>query len=105
MMYGICNLSLVPMRLEPSDSAEQVSQLLFGEHFTVLEKGAKWTKIQHAWDEYIGWISSKQYETISTDLFTALNTKFPIMVGDIAQVVLHKEQGMTYFNKFFKSQS
>lgn len=80
------------MRHEPSDRAEQVTQLLFGEHFTILESGLKWTKIQHAWDEYIGWISTKQFQTISTDLFTALNTKFPTMVGDIAQVVLHKEQ-------------
>lgn len=38
MQYGICNLSIVPVRLEPSDSSEMVTQLLYGDHFKVLEK-------------------------------------------------------------------
>ena len=37
MDYGICNLSIVPLRSEPSNKAELVSQVVFGEHFKVLE--------------------------------------------------------------------
>jgi hypothetical protein len=33
MEYGICNLAVVPLRAEPSDRSEMVSQVLFGESF------------------------------------------------------------------------
>jgi hypothetical protein len=36
--YGICRLSIVPMRGDAADSAEMISQLLFGEHYQVIEK-------------------------------------------------------------------
>lgn len=74
MLYGICNLSIVPLRSEPSDASEMVSQLLFGEHFTVLEKTKKWSKIQIHFDEYEGYIDNKQYQEIDKDLFDQLST-------------------------------
>jgi hypothetical protein len=30
MQYGICNLSIIPLRIEPNDTTEMVSQVLFG---------------------------------------------------------------------------
>ena len=36
-MFGICNLAIVPVRAEASDRSEQVSQLLFGEYFKIIE--------------------------------------------------------------------
>ncbi|MEO0060105.1 MAG: hypothetical protein RLZZ312_1752, partial [Bacteroidota bacterium] len=32
IMFGICMLSVIPVRLEPVDLSEMVSQVLFGEH-------------------------------------------------------------------------
>ena len=55
-MYGVCNLSIVPCRKEPSDKSEMVSQLLFGEHFTILEEEGSWCKIKTAYDDYECWI-------------------------------------------------
>jgi len=89
-MYGICNLSIVPVRAEPSDRSEMVSQLLLGEHFTILENHVKWMKIQIAWDNYVGWISSKQYDIINQAQFEALNVAHPLMVADIAHVIVHQ---------------
>jgi hypothetical protein len=37
-MFGICNLAIIPLRIEPSDRSEIVSQVLFGEHFEILEQ-------------------------------------------------------------------
>ena len=51
-MFGICNLSIIPLRAEPSDRSEIVSQVLFGEHFSVLEKNKQWTKIKLHFDDY-----------------------------------------------------
>ena len=61
-MFGICNLAIVPVRLEASDRSEQVTQLLFGEHFKILDHQLKWTKIEIAFDNYQGWIDNKQFQ-------------------------------------------
>jgi hypothetical protein len=37
-MFGICNLAIIPLRFEPNDRSEIVSQVLFGEDFEILEK-------------------------------------------------------------------
>jgi hypothetical protein len=71
--FGACNLSLVPLRAEPSDRSEMSSQLLFGDHFTILETGEKWVRILSAHDEYEGWIDRKQYEEIEHAAFVALH--------------------------------
>jgi len=89
-MYGICNLSIVPVRAEPSDRSEMVSQLLLGEHFTILETQLKWIKIQNAWDNYIGWISNKQFDSLNETQFEELNALNPQMVADIAHVIVHQ---------------
>jgi len=51
MDYGICLLSIVPCRKEPSGTSEMVSQLLFGEHYTVEEKKEDWLRIVTAQDQ------------------------------------------------------
>ena len=69
MLYGICNLSIVPIRAEPNDRSEMVSQLLFGEHFTILEQTKKWSRIKVQFDNYEGYIDNKQYTEIDNELF------------------------------------
>ena len=73
MRYGICNLSIVPLRLEASDASEMVSQVLFGEDFKVLEKQKKWSKIQLSFDGYEGYIDNKQYLEIDEETFDKLS--------------------------------
>lgn len=57
---AICPLSIVPVRREPNDRAEQVTQWLFGETADVLECDAKWTRLKFHHDEYEGWVDNKQ---------------------------------------------
>lgn len=71
--FGVCNLSLVPLRTEPSDKSEMCSQLLFGDHFTILEAADKWSRILSAYDEYEGWIDNKQFVEISHTAFGGLS--------------------------------
>jgi cell wall-associated NlpC family hydrolase len=82
---------MIPGRAEPSDRSEMGSQLLLGEHFTIIEVLPKWVKIMHAWDSYICWIGSKQYEAITNEQFIQLEQNKPIMVADIAQVMTNTE--------------
>ncbi|MDN5285481.1 MAG: hydrolase Nlp/P60 [Mucilaginibacter sp.] len=61
MEYGICNLAVIPLRAEPNDRSEQVSQVLFGEIFEVTEWTERWVKIITESDSYTGWIGRLQF--------------------------------------------
>lgn len=61
MEYGICNLAVIPLRAEPNDRSEQVSQVLFGEIFEITEWSDRWVKIITESDNYAGWIGRLQF--------------------------------------------
>lgn len=75
MNHGICNLSVVPGRIEPSDKSEMITQLLFGEHFKILRKENNWIYIRCAYDQYECWIDKKQYQEISEETYNELESK------------------------------
>lgn len=54
-----CIVAQSPMRSEPSDKSEMVSQLLFGESCTLREEQSSWCSIQSTHDGYIGWVDRK----------------------------------------------
>ncbi|HVW95149.1 MAG TPA: C40 family peptidase [Mucilaginibacter sp.] len=64
MEYGICNLSVIPLRAEASDRSEQVSQVLFGETFEILEWKENWVRIITSLDNYPGWIGRLQFNML-----------------------------------------
>ena len=70
---GICLLSIVPMRAEPSEKSEMVSQLLFGEHFVIVEQTEKWLHIRSGIDDYPGWVTKNMVNDFPDD-FTINNT-------------------------------
>ena len=86
MLYGICNLSIVPLRHEANDTSEMVSQVLFGEHFKVLEKRKKWSRIRLAHDRYEGWIDNKQYVAISKEAYKELDSTTPQLSADLIEL-------------------
>lgn len=86
-MFGICNLAIVPVRLEASDRSEQVTQLLFGEHFKVLDHQLKWTKIEIAFDNYQGWIDNKQFQFISEAQFEILQNTPLVLSNELIEFV------------------
>ncbi|NQX99821.1 MAG: C40 family peptidase [Flavobacteriaceae bacterium] len=91
MTYGICHLSIVPLRFLPSDASEMVSQVLLGEHFTVLEKTKKWSKIQIHFDHYEGYIDNKQYIEIEKSLFNELSVSEYFYSSEILDYITSKD--------------
>lgn len=87
MQYAICNLSIVPLRNEPTDTSELVSQVLYGEIFKVLELRKNWSKIRLAFDNYEGWIDNKQYITISEEQFKSLSNEKPKLSSDLVEFI------------------
>lgn len=91
---GICRLALVPVRASASDKAEMVSQLLFGEHYSVTKKSddGKWIQIIMEFDQYSGWIDAKQHTEISVDYFDHLNNTEYKIATDITSTILYKKR-------------
>ncbi len=87
MQYGICSLSIVPLRFEASDASELVSQLLYGDFFKVLEQRKKWSKIRLDFDGYEGWIDNKQYLEIPETDFKNLQRSIPIYATDLVEFI------------------
>lgn len=86
-MFAICNLSTIPLRFEPSDRSEIVSQILFGEHFEILEQDKQWSKVKLNFDNYEGWIDSKQYQVISEENYNLLSKEAIILNADLVEYI------------------
>ena len=86
-MFGICNLAMIPLRFEPSDRSEIVSQVLFGEHFEILEQQKQWSKVKMQYDDYEGWIDTKQLQLISESSFNKLSGEAIILNADLIEYV------------------
>lgn len=89
-MYALCNLAIVPLRLEPSDRSELVTQVLFGETFTILEKKEKWSRISLAADLYEGWIDNKQFTEITADQFNKIQESAKFYCADLVDYLTGK---------------
>lgn len=95
--YGVCRLSLVPVRNEPSDKSEQVTQLLFGDHYEVLEESSdgKWLQIRANFDGYIGWVDKRQHHQVSREYFLYCNkAEFKITTDLTSSILYHKSKQM-----------
>src|SRR5690606_10302726 len=92
MEYGVCNLSIVPVRAEASDSSEMVTQLLYGEHFKVLEKRKKWSYIRLSFDGYEGWVDNKQFLEINKEIYSELEETQLRLSADMVDFVTTKEE-------------
>jgi len=87
MKYGISNLAIVPMRIEAVDQAEMVNQILFGEHFKVLEIRKEWSKVRLAHDSYEGWVCNKQWIEIEEDIYKQLDKEVATIAIDILDII------------------
>ncbi|TND02880.1 MAG: cell wall-associated hydrolase, invasion-associated protein [Bacteroidetes bacterium] len=73
-----------------------VSQLLFGDHFEVVEKSGSWHRIVTAWDQYDCWIDRKQYMTISKVTFDNLNNNPAPVANELVQVITDQKSGHSF---------
>jgi gamma-D-glutamyl-L-lysine dipeptidyl-peptidase len=91
MNFGICNLSIVPCRREPSDKSELVTQLLFGDHFWIMETQGSWCKIKIAYDDYECWIDKKQFQPIAQQTYDILSATDIFCTNELVQVITNGE--------------
>lgn len=87
MRYGISNLSIVPVRTEPREAGEMCTQILFGEHYTILDENKKWCQVKLAHDGYEGWIDRKMVNETDESIFMRLCENRTIVTTDVFNIV------------------
>lgn len=114
MQYGLCHLSVIPLRLEPSETSELVSQLLYGDCFKVLEQRKAWSRIRLSFDKYEGWIDNKQFQLIKESAYKELQKETPILSTDLVDFISDKNNqlypillgsnlnGLSYLEHYFE---
>jgi hypothetical protein len=90
--FGVCRLSVVPVWDKPSGLV-QVTQLLFGEHYRILERSSdkEWVKIQLAYDHTEGWISISHHHSISPEFFEQIEASHFKIATDLVSTILYKK--------------
>lgn len=97
MEYGICNLAVIPLRAEPSDKSEQVSQILFGEAFEITEWTDRWAKVITDYDGYIGWIGRLQFVMLGHIAYKSLKQNpAPITYRAVTQAWKKPDNSVLY---------
>lgn len=89
---GICRLSLVAMRSKPGHTSVMISQLLFGEHYAVIDKDGTWLKIKLHFDSSTGWIATNQHTSISIEYFDQINlSDYKVCTDMSGTIFFHKK--------------
>ena len=89
--FGVCELSVVPVRKSPVSKSEMVTQLLYGEIFTIINFEEKWSEIFNTHDNYTGWINNTQIRFIERSTYKSLKKNKAIYSLDINGSVTNKK--------------
>jgi hypothetical protein len=87
MKFGICLLSIIPVRAEANDRSEMTTQLLFGDLVVIEEVENNWFKIRIVFDNYEGWVDRKQIVMLEEDEFHELSHLPARYSTDIVEIV------------------
>ncbi|MEI6122625.1 MAG: C40 family peptidase [Bacteroidota bacterium] len=90
MDSGICTISIIPVRAEPSHKSELITQLLFGELYKILEYYETWIKIKTVFDSFEGWIDAKQGKNLCDEEFDFLVDHNNAVTSDLVQNLFNK---------------
>jgi gamma-D-glutamyl-L-lysine dipeptidyl-peptidase len=73
--WGYSSLPLIPLRAEPSERAEMVTQALYGERMLLFEKQSDWVRVALTNDGYQGWCASKMVSTCTMETWNKLDNQ------------------------------
>ena len=93
MDFGVCCLSIIPVRADVFGKSEMVSQLLFGETFSILSQSKGWAKILTDHDNYEGWIDEKQFIPLSSDEHSQIFTSTKYYSTDLVHALTQNNIG------------
>jgi len=95
MNYGISGLSIIPVRKEPSEQSEMITQVLYGEHFVVNEIMLGWARVKLAFDGYEGWVDLKMITPLVEKTYLKIDRAPFAVSADIFNIIpVNEEQTM-----------
>ena len=102
----VCENVFMPLRAAPSHKSEMLSQVLFGEKYTIIDQAGHWFKVHTLFDNYSGWIDQNhllhsEYKGSVTGF--VLQKSLPCFRNDRTRLVL--EAGCEIYNPDFSSKS
>lgn len=102
----ICENVFVPLRSGPSHKSEMLSQVLFGEKYSVIEKSGTWIKVETVFDKYNGWLDTDhlQHSPVTEENKSCvLNRSLLCFKSDKTKLIL--EAGCEIFNPDFNKKT
>ncbi len=106
MDFYICGNVFVPLRSGPSHRSEMVSQVLFGERYSITDQAGHWYKIETEFDKDAGWIDidhAQHSVTGQAETSFVLNRSLLCFKSDGTKLVL--EPGCEIFSPDFKNKT
>ena len=98
--YGICKLSVVPMRKDASHTSELVSELLFNDIYEVIEENHEWVKVRCQYDLYEGWVRKLQHYEIDNNEFNEYIKKEKYIIN--SPIAHYKNKVLSFGSKIFE---
>lgn len=92
-MFAINHCTVTPVRQEPSEGSEQLTQLLFGEVCEVLDQLPRWTKIRSTVDGQEGWVDFKML-TLTDTQYPISNTRTTVAVPMAIATAMETGEGL-----------
>ncbi len=96
MEHGICTLASAALRKEGSHCSEMVSQLLFGDTYTVLDTREEWVRICTDDCQYEGWLQKKQHSPITEEACQELLNSTRCCVNSLQLYVQSQSTGVKF---------
>ncbi|MBL7113316.1 MAG: C40 family peptidase [Bacteroidales bacterium] len=82
MKFGIVPTAFTPVRQDPSEQSEQITQLLFGELCEIHNDKKNWYYIRSAYDNYEGWIDQKMISLLDETTYKNLLQSKPFIISE-----------------------
>ncbi len=87
MKFGICLLSVISVRSEPTEKAEMLTHLIFGDLVIIQSSNQNWLKIRIVYDNYEGWVDLKQITFLDEGEFNKLNNAPCRYSRDLVEII------------------
>ena len=112
--YFTNNFSVINLHKKPSEKSEIVTQMIYGDGFSIFNKSKNWLKIKIKEDNYIGYIKNKKYSnfikpTHKVNALKAKIFKFPnrikinkITFGSKIKVIDHNSKFLKFAKGWIK---
>jgi len=91
MKFGICNLNCIAVRKEPTNTSEMVTQILFGETFTITASDKQWIKVVLDFDFYEGWILANQIIPIDEEAYQDITANNPAISKELVTFISNEK--------------